>query len=85
LACKKGEHLVCINTSPFSAFSYSNSRITSLAARLVEPNDPIRSRRDIEENDDKDDDALFAELEEEIENNSNSFMREHSLQVLKRE
>lgn len=69
----------------FSAFSYSNSRITSLAARLVEPNDSNRSRRDVEENDDKDDDALFAELEEEIENNSNSFMREHSLQELKRE
>ena len=70
-----------------SAFPYSNStsRITSLAARLVEPKDSNRSRRDLEENDDKDDDALFAELEEEIENNSNSFMREHSLQVLKRE
>jgi len=63
----------------------NNSRITSLAARLVEPNDDsnFRSRRDLEENDDQD--ALFAELEEEIENNSNSFMREHTLQVLKRE
>ena len=67
----------------FSVLSYSNSRITSLAARLVEPNDSNRSRRDLEENDD--DEAIFAELEEEIENNSNSFMREHSLQVLKRE
>lgn len=67
----------------FSVFSYSNSRIASLAARLVEPNDSNRSRRDLEENDD--DEAIFAELEEEIENNSNSFMREHSLQVLKRE
>ncbi|KAF8812554.1 thioredoxin-like protein [Phlegmacium glaucopus] len=62
----------------------SNSRINSLAARLVEPNDPNRSRRDAKDDDD-DDDALFAELEEEIENNSNSFMREHGLQMLKRE
>jgi thiol-disulfide isomerase/thioredoxin len=61
----------------------SNSRITSLAARLVEPNESNRSRCDLE--DDKDDEAIFAELEEEIENNGNSFMREHTLQVLKRE
>ena len=56
-----------------------------MATRLVEPNDSNRLIRDLEEEDDKDDDALFAELEEEIENNSDSFMREHSLQVLKRE
>ena len=75
-----------MTTSLFSPSPYSNSeRITSLAARLVEPSDSSRSRRDLEGNDDEDDDTLFAELEEEIENNSNSFMREHSLQVLKRE
>jgi hypothetical protein len=75
-----------MNPSPFSPFpSPSNSRITSLTARLVEPNDSNRSRRNLEEDDDGDEDALFAELEEEIENNSNSFMREHSLQVLKKE
>ena len=67
----------------FHPLLYSNSRITSLAARLVEPNDSNRSRCDPKDEDDED--ALFAELEEEIENNSNSFMREHGLQVLKRE
>ncbi|KAF8974429.1 thioredoxin-like protein [Flammula alnicola] len=60
----------------------SNSKAASLAARLVESNNPNRSRRD---SDDEDDDALFAELEEEIENDSNSSIREHGLQVLKAE
>ncbi|KAJ4478258.1 thioredoxin-like protein [Lentinula aciculospora] len=59
-------------------------RITSLAARLVEPNRPDRSRHEQEEDAD-DDDALFAELEEEIENDSNSTMREQGLEMLRRE
>ncbi|KAF9484026.1 hypothetical protein BDN70DRAFT_218589 [Pholiota conissans] len=59
----------------------SNSKATSLAARLVESNNPNRSRHDS----DDDDDALFAELEEEIENDSNATVREHGLRVLKTE
>jgi hypothetical protein len=54
-----------------------NPKIASLASRLVEPN-----RHDVE---DEDEEALFAELEEEIENDSNATMREQALEVLKRE
>ncbi|KAF4619218.1 hypothetical protein D9613_005329 [Agrocybe pediades] len=61
----------------------SSSKSASLAARLVENNNPSRSRRDPD--DDDDDEALFAELEEEIENDSNSAIRETGLQVLKAE
>jgi hypothetical protein len=57
-----------------------NPKITSLAARLVEPNDARRHTDD----DDDDDEALFAELEAEIEN-SNLALREQGLEVLRRE
>ncbi|KAF8192631.1 thioredoxin-like protein [Pholiota molesta] len=59
----------------------SNSKAASLAARLVESNNPNRSRHDS----DDDDDALFAELEEEIENDTHASVREHGLRVLKTE
>ncbi|KAJ6485177.1 thioredoxin-like protein [Mycena vitilis] len=59
----------------------NNTKIASLAARLVEPN-----RRPHHEDDEEDDEeALFAELEEEIENESNAEMREYGLQVLKQQ
>lgn len=61
----------------------SNSKAASLAARLVENNQPGRLRHRDEEDDD--DEALFAELEEEIENDTNASVREHGLQVLKTE
>lgn len=57
-----------------------NSKIASLASRLVSSNNS-RDR----DGDDEDEDALFAELEAEIENDSNSAMREHGLAVLKQE
>jgi len=60
----------------------SDSKVASLAARLVESNTPGRCNRDF---DDEDNEALFAELEEEIENDSNIAVREHGLQVLKAE
>ncbi|KAJ7507941.1 thioredoxin-like protein [Mycena galericulata] len=60
--------------------NYDNPKIASLAARIVEPN-----RRTRHEEDDEDEDALFAELEEEIENDSNAEMREYGLQVLKQQ
>ncbi|KAF9076792.1 thioredoxin-like protein [Rhodocollybia butyracea] len=64
----------------------SNPKITSLAARLVEPNNhPHRKSRHDDDEDLDDDEALFAELEEEIENDSNSTMREQGLQMLRRE
>lgn len=62
--------------------SHSSSKAASLAARLVQPNNPNRSKYG---SDDEDDDAIFAELEEEIENDSNVSIREHGLQVLKAE
>jgi hypothetical protein len=61
-----------------------NPKIASLAARLIEPNDPQRRKHNKHDNDD-DDEALFAELEAEIENDSSSAMREQGLEVLKRE
>lgn len=57
-----------------------------MAARLVEPNNPhnYKSTQHHEE-DEEDEDALFAELEEEIENDSNAAMREQGLEALRRE
>jgi len=76
-----------VRTTPWvsidAEFSSCSSKAASLAARLVTPNDPSRSRRDAYEEDD--DEAIFAELEEEIENDSSSAVREHGLQVLKEE
>ena len=54
-------------------------RVASLASRVVESN----RNRDTDEQDD--DDALFAELEEEIENDSAAGMRETGLHAFKRE
>ncbi|KAJ3515444.1 hypothetical protein NLJ89_g1751 [Agrocybe chaxingu] len=62
----------------------SSSKAASLAARLVEPNNPNRSRRDGSDEED-DEDAIFAELEEEIENNTSAAIRENGLQILKQE
>lgn len=56
-----------------------NPKLASLASRLVEPN----NSRDRDEEDDEE--ALFAELEAEIENDSSSAMREHGLTALKQE
>ncbi|ESK96114.1 gtpase inhibitor [Moniliophthora roreri MCA 2997] len=62
----------------------SNPKIASLASRLVEPNQPHRKRRD-EEDESGDEDAIFAELEAEIENDDNSAIREQGLAALKQE
>ena len=62
-----------------------NPKITSLAARLVEPNDPPRHQHDDDDEEEEEEEALFAELEAEIENDSSSAMREQGLKVLKRE
>lgn len=60
----------------------SDSKITSLSSRLVEPNQaPSRRHYDSED----DDDAIFAELEAEIENDDNIAMRERGLEIIKRE
>jgi hypothetical protein len=63
----------------------ANPKITSLAARLVEPNDSNNLKRNNADDDEDDDEALFAELEAEIEDDSNSAMREQGLEVLRRE
>ncbi|KAG2013531.1 hypothetical protein CC2G_010430 [Coprinopsis cinerea AmutBmut pab1-1] len=62
----------------------SSSKAATLASRLVQPNNPGgRGRHDSDEEDD--DEAIFAELEEEIENDSSASVREHAMSLLKRE
>lgn len=56
-----------------------DAKINSLASRVVESN---RAQEQIENNDD-DDDAIFAELEAEIENADSAAFREHGLERLK--
>jgi hypothetical protein len=51
-------------------------KVVSLASRLVESNRPHHE---------DDDEALFAELEAEIENDNNASVREKALDVLQRE
>ena len=63
----------------FAYHVFSNSKAASLAARLVESN----HRRHYD--DEEDEDAIFAELEEEIENDSNPVIREQGLKFLKEE
>ncbi|KAF9451664.1 thioredoxin-like protein [Macrolepiota fuliginosa MF-IS2] len=62
----------------------SDSKISSLGARLVEPNQTSRRRR-TDDSEEEDDDAIFAELEAEIENDDNATMRERGLETIKRE
>lgn len=64
---------------PTLTFS-SHSKIASLSSRLLEPN---RSSRD--DNSEDDEDAIFAELEAEIENDDNPAVREQGIGVIKRE
>ncbi|KAJ8086760.1 hypothetical protein PM082_005583 [Marasmius tenuissimus] len=64
----------------------SNPKIASLASRLVEPNQPGgRSKRTDDDYELDDDDAIFAELEAEIENDDNAAIREQGLAILQRE
>ncbi|KAK1230112.1 hypothetical protein PQX77_006827 [Marasmius sp. AFHP31] len=64
----------------------SNPKIASLASRLVEPNQPGgRSKRADDDYELDDDDAIFAELEAEIENDDNAAIREQGLAILQRE
>jgi len=60
----------------------NNPKAASLAARLVDPNRGLAHHDD---NEDEDEDALFAELEEEIENDSNASVREHGMKLLKQQ
>jgi len=55
------------------------SKLDSLASRLVESND---SR---EEDEPEDDDAIFAELEAEIENDADAAVRDRGLEQLRLE
>jgi hypothetical protein len=64
--------------------SFDSSRAATLASRLIEPN-ARGSRNRGDDSEDEEEDAIFAELEEEIENDSNSSIREHALQLLKNE
>lgn len=55
-----------------------SDKLNSLAARLVEPNHPRYDDFD-------DDDAIFAELEAEIENDSSSAVRESGMEAIKKQ
>ncbi|TRM67683.1 thioredoxin-like protein [Schizophyllum amplum] len=61
----------------------SHAKITSLAARLVDPNNESRRNRDLDDEDDEE--AIFAELEAEIENDDDAANRERGMAVLKSE
>lgn len=58
-------------------------RISSLASRLVDPND--ESRRNRNGDSDEDEDAIFAELEAEIENDDDAATREKGMAILRSE
>ena len=58
--------------------SENDAKIASLVSRL---NEPSTSTSTI----DQDEDDIFAELEAEIENDSNAAFREHGMEELKRE
>ncbi|KAF9534202.1 thioredoxin-like protein [Crepidotus variabilis] len=62
----------------------SSSKAASLASRLVESHTSRRNNRTSDDEDD-DDEAIFAELEEEIENDSNEQIREQGMRLLKEE
>lgn len=62
-----------------------SSRAATLAARLVDPNRQYSGRGRGSDSEDDDDEALFAELEEEIENDSNYSVREQAMSILKNE
>ncbi|KAL1761029.1 thioredoxin-like protein [Schizophyllum commune] len=60
-----------------------SDRISSLASRLVDPNDESRRNRDGDS--DEDEDAIFAELEAEIENDDDAATREKGMAILRSE
>lgn len=66
-------------------FYTSDSKIATLGARLIDPNQTSRRRPSDDSEDDDDDDAIFAELEAEIENADNVAIRERGLEAIKRE
>ncbi|KAL1661463.1 thioredoxin-like protein [Schizophyllum commune] len=60
-----------------------SDRISSLASRLVDPNDESRRNRDGDS--DEDEDAIFAELEAEIANDDDAATREKGMAILRSE
>ncbi|KAF8914015.1 hypothetical protein CPB84DRAFT_45111 [Gymnopilus junonius] len=68
--------------SKVATYTTMSSKSASLAVRLVPNNSSYASKRDPDEDDE---DTLFAELEEEIENSSDAFVRESGLKALKAE
>ncbi|TFK75794.1 thioredoxin-like protein [Pluteus cervinus] len=57
----------------------SSRHINSLAARLIDPNPRSGTQTD------EDEDAIFAELEAEIENDDSEAMREEGMKILQRQ
>ncbi|KAH9938223.1 thioredoxin-like protein [Fomitopsis serialis] len=65
--------------------STTNAKINTLTSRITQPSSSSRPRRHDDDHSDLDDEALFAQLEEEIENDSNVALREQGIQRLKAE
>ncbi|EMD40789.1 phosducin like protein [Gelatoporia subvermispora B] len=64
--------------------SSSKSSVAALAARLTQPG-PSASKRADDDGSDLDDEELFAQLEAEIENDSDIALRERGLEKIKRD
>ena len=64
--------------------STTDAKINVLTSRITQPSSS-GTRRSDNDHSDLDDEELFAQLEEEIENNSNLELREQGIQRLKAE
>ena len=64
--------------------STTDAKINVLTSRITQPSSSSTRRSD-DDHSDLDDEELFAQLEEEIENNSNLELREQGIQRLKAE
>ena len=64
--------------------STTDAKINVLTSRITQPSSSSTRRND-DDHSDLDDEELFAQLEEEIENNSNLELREQGIQRLKAE
>ncbi|KAI0939213.1 hypothetical protein AcV5_000695 [Taiwanofungus camphoratus] len=65
--------------------SNPESKMAALTSRLTHTEQPSSSRRHDDDHSDLDDEELFAQLEEEIENGADERLREQGMERLKRE
>lgn len=65
--------------------SATDAKINTLTSRITQPSSSSSARRTDDDHSDLDDEELFAQLEDEIENDSNLELREQGIQRLKAE